>query len=133
VKCVFRQPTEEDVDFIFNSWLQSYRKTELKMTHTVYYDKFKKILTAILEKALVLVACNEHEPRQVYGYIVYEPTEPLLIHWMYVKYVYRQQGLGGELLNKIRKNTDPIVCTFANYPFTKLKLKWRLTYNPWLR
>jgi len=103
------------------------------MSNTVYYDKFKKILTTIFQKALVLVACSDQENDQIYGYIVYEATDPLIVHFIYVKYVYRREGIAGELLQKVRKSSDPVVCTFANYPFLKLKIKWRLTYNPWLR
>lgn len=133
MKFSFRQPVEEDIDFIFNSWLESYRKTETKMSDTVYYDKFKKILTEILQRALVLVACSDEEKFQIYGYIVYENTDPFIVHYIYIKYVYRREGIAGSLLKEVKKTPEPVVCTFANYPFLKLKTKWRLTYNPWLR
>lgn len=128
-----RSPNNSDVDFIYNSWLESYRKTENKMTHTVYYDRFKKILTTIFQKSLVIIACDQKDPTQIFGYIVYEPLDPVILHYVYVKFMYRQHGIGKDLLEAVRKKEEPVVCTFANHAFTKLKTKWRLTYNPWLR
>jgi hypothetical protein len=128
-----RKPMPDDLNFIYSSWLKHYRKNENKISTQVYYDKYKKILTSILERSFVIVACNQEKPSQVYGYIVYEPTDPVVVHYIYIKSVYRQFRIASTMIEKIRHEDDPIVCTFATYAFLKLKDKWRLSYNPWLR
>lgn len=130
---IYRSPKPEDIDFIYNSWLKSYRKSEGKMTSTIYFNKFNNIIQKIFEKALVVIVCDDEDPDLIYGYAVYENVDPVVLHYIYVKLTYRQTGIGTDLIEKIRKNDDPIICTFANYAFSKLKTKWRLTYNPWLR
>ena len=67
-----RTLTEEDKPFIFNSWLKSYRFSHFgeKITNTIYFEDHHKIIENILKKAKVVVACNEEDPSQDYGYIV---------------------------------------------------------------
>ena len=133
MKFDMRTPLESDIPFIYASWLTSYRHEEDKMTNTMYFEKFKKILTSILEKSHVIVACSEEDPEHVYGYIVYEKKDPVIVHYILVKQTFQRLGIGTKLKDQIKDGNNPMVCTFAGFAFTKLKNKWRLTYNPWLR
>lgn len=129
-----REAKNDDVHFILNSWLTSYRSSEICMSSPIYFHHFKKIIVKILQRASVLVACNPEDEDHIYGYVVYEPQDSLILHCILVKLTYRGEGVATALLDAIRHQDDAIVCTFANSDFFfKLNTKWRLTYNPWLR
>mgnify|MGYP003554370674 CR=1 FL=1 len=128
-----RQNYEPDNDFIYNSWLKSYRKSEPEMSNLIYYESFKKNIESILKRSNVVIACNEINNNDIIGYVVFESLDPVVIHYIYVKFMNRQLGVGGTLVKIAKGIQDVAVCTFATKSFFKLNKKWGLSYNPWMR
>ncbi len=56
-------------------------------------------LEALIDRASVLVACNPEEPSHIFGYLISEedPVGPI-VHYVYVKDLYRCTGIARRLL-----------------------------------
>ena len=97
-----RPSVEEDLPFIYNSWLKSYRFSHFgeKITNTIYFTDHHKVLENLIKQSKVIVACNPEDPSQVYGYIVGGAREGVfLLHFLYVKHTFRNMGIGKTLLD----------------------------------
>ena len=136
----YRTSTLDDKDFIYNSWLKSHRHSEecSRMNNETYYSNHKKIIENILKKANILICCNPEDESQIYGYIAFEymkEYDSFVIHYCYVKYTFRKLGLARNILNAVfpELTKDPIVCTYLGKVYDKLKEKYLLVYNPFLR
>lgn len=91
-----RAATEEDVSFIFNSWLKSYRDSQFakQITNTIYFAQQHKLIEKLLETCQVFVACNSTNPGDLYGYICFEKVDSIyVLHYIYVKHTYRKLGI----------------------------------------
>lgn len=132
-----RSVTNEDVPFIFNSWLKSYRETGLlckNVSNTIYFDNHHKILQRIVQKAVIMVACAESDPSQIYGYMVAERVEGfLVVHYAYVKHSFRKLGIATAMLKEFGHDITKASC-FTHYTKSseKLALKFNLVYHPYL-
>jgi len=113
IPCKMRTPKDEDVSFIFNSWLKSYRSSAFAkdQCNTVYYDNYKKIVGSIINRSLITVLCNPEDEDHLFGYVVFEylPSDNLLVHYIYIKHTYRKAGLAKKLIENIRKSQNPIL------------------------
>lgn len=130
-----RPPDLTDKNFIFNSWLKSYRKSEFAKAqcNAVYFDNYKKIVERILRKSLIIVACNPEDYMQVYGYIVYEelPGNNLLAHYIYVKFPYRKFGVATQLIAAVRKNANPVLISHHTSIIDKIAKDLPFVYDPY--
>lgn len=104
----FRPAVEEDTRFILSSWLRSHRDARLARawTNTVYYRVWHTVARRLLDRTatgevVVLVACNAEHPDQIFGWVAVEPRRHLL-HYVYVKFPFRRQGIARELLKILR-------------------------------
>jgi GNAT superfamily N-acetyltransferase len=133
-KMKLRAPNLDDANFIFNSWLKSYRNSAFAkpQCNTVYYSNYKAIVNNLLERGLVLVACNEEDESQVFGYIVYEdlPNDNLLAHYIYVKHTYRKMGIAKRLISSVRKNNNPVLISHHSKLLDTLNNDLRVIYDP---
>lgn len=128
----FREPTKADYNFLASSWLKSFRKFEPKISADVYYKHHNKLIDLIMQRAKVIIACNEHDEEQVFGYIVYEECPISIVHYVYVKEAYRKMGIA-KALGKAGHITDVFVfthLTHASYTVFKDKKSY---YNPYRR
>lgn len=106
----FRPATSEDTGFVFSSWLKSYRNAPQSrlMLNNIYFQNQHDIIEDILKKSVVMIAVNEQDPSQIFGYIVYE--KPSMLHYVYVKYTYRKMGIA-RLLFQHAELLNPIIIT----------------------
>jgi len=108
-----RAPKEADINFIFNSWLKSYRNSDFAKSqcNAVYFENHKQIVTTLINKSLIVVACSPDDVNHVFGYVVYQflPGNNLLVHYAYVKHTYRRMGIAKDFISKIRKSDNPIL------------------------
>jgi GNAT superfamily N-acetyltransferase len=137
MEIALRLVTPQDMPFIYNSWLKSYtenNKDFKRMGQGVYFSNYKKVLSRILDDALIVIACNPDDKEQVYGYVVAE-EHANVCHYIYVKYTFRKLGIARRLLKNIHPELSevPLACTFANKNYDLLRTKYLLTYNPFLR
>jgi hypothetical protein len=135
---LLRAPKAEDINFIYSSWLKSYRNSEdaNRMTNEVYYGNYKKTIEGILLNSRAIITCNPEDIDQVYGYVVYQNYNNItILHYAYTKYTYRKLGVAQELISSIfpEITKTPLVVTSANRVFDKLKEKYLLLYNPFVK
>ena len=132
----FRAATQEDVGFIFNSWLKSFRNSNYAryISNTIYFTEHHKLIEKLITENKVIVACNQEDPNQLFGYICAGNVEGFFIcHYIYVKHTYRNMGLGKELLNQF--NHDPATAglyTHHTRIADRLAPRYNLVYHPYL-
>ena len=127
---------EDDLAFIFNSWLKSYRFSHFgeKITNTIYFSDHHKVIEAILDKSNVLMACSIDDPSQLYGYVVTGLEDGFLVlHFIYVKHTFRNMGIGKTLLDAVGHSSDKAaVYTHHTRMADKLAAKYNFVYHPYL-
>lgn len=126
----------EDKDFIYSSWLRSYRpsKANVGLDSDVYYERHSNRINAILQRAgtRVVVASNPEDDDHLFGYIVFEiQATKTILHYIYVKQSYRQLGLARRMLEILDAGQK---LTASHYPandkiFAKFRSKG-INYDP---
>lgn len=131
-----RPATEDDVNFIFNSWLRCYRQSlnTRGIENPVYFAQHHKVLEGLCKKAEIIVACNPTDLSQIYGYICTEIVEDIpVIHFIYVKELYRKLGLGMHLAEAAKfERGKPVFYTHRTFISENLEKKFSMVYNPYL-
>tara|TARA_R100000458_G_scaffold48173_1_gene47122 strand:+ start:1138 stop:1596 length:459 start_codon:yes stop_codon:yes gene_type:complete len=131
-----RSSVKEDLPFIYNSWLKSYRFSHFgeKITNTIYFTDHHKVLENLIKQSEVLIACNGEDPSQVYGYIVGGAREGVfLLHFLYVKHTFRNMGIGKTLLDAMgHDSSSAAVYTHHTRMADKLASKHNFVYHPYL-
>ena len=134
-----------DTDFLFSSWLHSYRNATKewpwfeKLGNELFYTTQKKRIEKVMEEATVLVICNPEDESQIFGYIVFEKNDrQFVLHYMYMKQSYRGFGLGkGVFASLFNPEEDQVVYTHltnAGLSFLRsLGLKTKPVFNPYWR
>jgi hypothetical protein len=132
-----RQGTIDDKNFIFNSWLKDYRESlfTVHVPDSIYYKHHADLIQQLLGKSYVAVLCNPEDPTLIFGYVVYQPyNEHVIVHYLYVKGIYRQFGLATKLLASItdvKKKT--IYTSHLTEPIFKFMMrKYKIIYSPYL-
>ena len=104
-----RLKRDEDDGFIASCWLKSAMYPTLKEWpffkdgKKVYREQFSKIIKHALDSKVFLVACSAEEPDNMYGFVCFEPSDPPLIHFVYVKELYRRGGVASALVSAVTK------------------------------
>lgn len=120
MEIILRQNLKDDTNFILNSFMKSFRDNEQNkhIANRFYYDVLQAKLKRVLEqKDRAFVACNAEDPEQIFGYILYKKTaDSLIIDYVYVKDIFRQQGLANALIAKVQpaQYKDVINTTLAD-------------------
>jgi len=108
-----RPPTSEDTNFIFNSWLKSYRSSDFAKAqcNEVFFSNYKKIVNAIINRSMVTMICSKEDDNHLFGYAVFEhlPSDNLLLHYIYIKHTYRKSGFAKHLIEQVRRSSNPIL------------------------
>jgi hypothetical protein len=85
-----------DLRLIFNSWIKSYQQSPWRppIAEREYCAFQHHVITSVLRRSKVLVACSEDSDTTVGGYIVTEAAgPPLVVHFIFVKHDIRKEGL----------------------------------------
>lgn len=131
-----RAATEEDISFIFNSWLKSFRDSNFgkQITNTIYFAQHHKLIENLLQSCSVFVACNQSNPGELYGYICYEKVDGIFVmHYIYVKHTYRKLGIARLLANYSEFNEDlASMYTHASKNSERLAAKYNMIYCPYI-
>jgi hypothetical protein len=131
-----RHPHKEDIAFIFNSWLHSYRHSlhVKNIGNTVFYAEHHKVLERLFKRCDARIACDPKDQNQIYGYIVYERiTGVLVVHYCYVKQPYRRLGLCHQLLLEAgRSKEEAFAYTHETFLGNRLSGRFRALYNPYV-
>lgn len=105
-------PTADELKFVFDAWSNSFRKSPWAgcIPNHLYDQVSRETARTILDRgAVVLVAVTPidgQEGRRVMGFVVVEPNRNVL-HFLYVKEMYRRLGIGRALLEAATAEFDP--------------------------
>ncbi len=131
-----RNATEADVPFIFNSWLRCFRNSPPTMgcPNPVYFAQHHKLLEGLCKRATIVVASNDKDLGQIYGYLCCEKIEgSLVVHFMYVKETFRELGIGRMLMETQGWTKEtPIFYTHRSRICNQLESSFLMVYNPYL-
>jgi hypothetical protein len=134
-----RPPTEQDVSFIFNSWMKSFRDGPAMtgIGNTLYYKEMQKCIEAVIksEGCRAVVACSpaNGDENVIFGYgIGEETTAGLVLHWVYVKHPFRGFGVGKAIETELLKVPHESVTYSCHSKLCRALLKSRndYVYNP---
>lgn len=127
----FREATVDDANFIFDSWLKSWKSSYFGklMRAEVFYPNYREEISFLLSSAQVLLACSPEDPEHIFGYIVYE--KPQIVHYVYVKSTFKNMGIAKALFKRAVNCNETIVVTHANDYYLKAKDTYtNLLYMP---
>lgn len=110
-----RDALPDDVPFVFNSWLKSYRDSPMvkSIPNTIYYDEHHRVIERLLQSPDIHahVACNPEDHNQIYGYVIAEKhIDPDIkcvsttFHWIYCKHPFRGNGIAKALYEKVQNS-----------------------------
>jgi GNAT superfamily N-acetyltransferase len=136
-ECKFRSYLlEDDLNFILNSWMTSYRTEYTFLPDKVYYVGMQKLIGALTLESQVLIAHEPDDPNKILGWMVYRPPSEagaaILVHYAYVKHRYRRFGLGKRLLHSAAPNeTNVTLVASHRWRVPKpTRIRYNYYFNP---
>jgi hypothetical protein len=130
-----RPANEEDVPFIFSSWLKSFRTSHFanKLVNSVYFAEHHKLIEKIVKNAHVIVACNNSDPSQIYGWVCAQQIEGIFtLHFVYIKHPFRKMGLARLLINSFEQADTAGIYTHHTHAMDYIAPKFNLMYHPYV-
>jgi GNAT superfamily N-acetyltransferase len=129
IKIQFREAVENDLEFVFSSWLHSYRVSPLARTipKTSYYEGHHKVIERLVVKSRVICAVDPEDSNHIYGWCCWENSTTPVLHYVYVKFSFRRLGIGSRLIEPV--GTE-FLYTHETAPFKALCQAGK--YNPYL-
>lgn len=129
---------ETDVNVIVNTWLKSYRNSApmTSVPNDLYYPSQHHIIANILKNpdTVVMILCSPEDEQLILGYSVFSRSMPL-IHFMYVKFPYRNVGCAGLMFKNIQglHGDDKVLfCTHVAKKWNAKAKKSKIVYDPFL-
>ena len=148
---VFRGPTDNDIPFISNSWLESMRDYGFfskGVPNTTYYHYQKNLIKSLCSTGSVLIMHLDTEPDIIIGWACFEVFEnAIVLHYVYTKrnihrpdgskQSLRRKGVAKALVEYIKamEGKDNIVYTHLTkqvYAFKKKLTAAGWLYNPYV-
>ncbi len=130
-----RSMVSDDVAFILATWLRSYKESSefaKRITHKVFFTSHHEIAKSLLSRSRCIVAHLADEPEIIIGYVVFEPGESPLVHYVFTKRGWRKLRIAHDLIEQAQINIDGCEFThwtyFLNEYFSKHPT---MTYNPY--
>jgi len=112
-----------DEDFIYHSWLHSV-KCPTKMVTSMT----RRVIDDVVSKGNVRVFCPDDDSDHIIGWMAFGKIEQTpLLHFIFVKKDFRENGIGTELVRNVYPNLDQsIFCTFWSFHMQQLgaRKKW---------
>jgi GNAT superfamily N-acetyltransferase len=131
-----RPANEEDIPFIFSSWLKSFRSSLFasKLVNSVYFTEHHKVIEKIVKNSHVIVACNDQDPTQIYGYIVAGTVDSIFcLHYVYTKHPFRRMGIARLLINFFEHSKDLAgIYTHHTRAMDDIAPKFNLVHQPYI-
>lgn len=130
-----RVANEDDIGFIFNSWLKSYRASSVNrdIINATFFTEHHKVLERILKHAQVIIACSNEDPMHIYGWICAEYIDGIFcLHYIYIKHSFRKMGVGRLLFNAFEHSDAAGIYTHHTQPMRYLGERLNLMYHPYI-
>jgi len=126
-----RSPDVEDLNFILDTWLKSYRQHSKTFKSFIsskdYTDGYRKVILTLLQHSTVHIAHSIDDKNQIYGYAV---SNKGVVHYVYVKSPFRRFGIAKTLCNEFSKNNDIEFYTHYTHYAKGLVSTLSARYNP---
>jgi len=134
---ILRTLEENDLSFIYASYLKSLRPHKSSIANDVYYPNEHKIMESLLLNALTVVLVDNEDSNLIVGWAsaTIVPELRLVLNYCYIKRRYRKLGYASKLIDTIIEHADedlPRFCSCHTPSFIRLSSKYRLIYNPYL-
>lgn len=125
-----RRATQEDLRFVCATWFESNWKTITKFMTFPQFPDYKigmnKRQERILRDSITAIAYATAVPDEIIGYAI---TEKNILHFVYVKSVYRRQGIATALVGDDKKWFTHLPGKTGELFFAKLP---SMHFNPFL-
>ena len=130
IKFNLREFRPDDLNFILGTWMESYFfYMPSRPPKNIYAREHSALIHKKLPICECLVACSEEDPTQILGYLI---TEGELLHYIYVKELFRKLGIGSRLMEEMYRNAVDVVHTHYTKPIKHFDRSYHLIYNPYL-
>lgn len=106
-----------DIPFLTDSWLKSFQGSYhvKKLPAWLYRQQHHKIVTQLLARSLVLVACDEAAPNVIWGWTCAEMiNDTLVVHYTYVKEAFRGFGIASKLIAELLAHETPEALVYTH-------------------
>jgi hypothetical protein len=102
--------------------------------HTTYYAKFHTLIENILNKSIVIVACDPNDEDTVFAYGVAEVRGgDLVFHWFYCKHAFRNFGVVRAIEDEFKTIVhDRVVYTARSKVTDAAMIKRKYNYDPFI-
>ena len=107
----FRPYELRDDAFVVSAWMRQMRSEPAMrfVKNDVFFPRERDRISAILARSKAMLAISRDDSSLLFGFIV---SERNIVHWVYVKSVYRGMGVGAALLEQ-SGISGPLLCTHA--------------------
>ena len=126
-----RQSTDNDRNYLINTWLRSYREHSTwgfihKMPEKQYNIRYRQVILSILALPHVRVdiMTPADDPELILGYAV---TEPATLHYCHIKKAYQRLGLSKLLIGHLLDGRT-VKYSHITTPFQKA---YKIDSLPW--
>ena len=122
---------ENTRNFVIDTWIRSYRKSPYSkgIPTQIYYPYQRAIIESLIDQSQTLVASNINDEDQLIGYICFEKTTPPILHYLYVKKIFRRLGVAKQMLKQIDQG-DLLLYSHKTHIFSCL-LKDSYAFHPY--
>lgn len=131
-----RTANQEDVAFIFNAWLKSYKSSYINrsISPQIYYAGHHKLIEKLLKSFDTLIACSESDPAQIFGFINAGFIDGIFcVNYIYVKHTFRNLQIAQVLLNGFKHSPEVAsVYTHHTRAADHLAPRYNMVYHPYL-
>jgi hypothetical protein len=96
-----RDGKDLDLDFIESTWVECMRDASPHcrgIESAIYYPHQRATIRRALARASICCAVDPKDTDVIWGYVVFEPVSPPVVHFVYVKQKFRNEGIGRALL-----------------------------------
>lgn len=129
---MFREMEEDDKNFVFSSWLRSYRDSNCGKEQTTdsFFRIHSKVLTKHIPKFNVIIACDDSNKKSIMGFCCFSRTVAniCLVHYVYIKKTYRQVGVAQSLITLGVGDSSDVIITHLTPQGNQLMKKMKLNY-----
>ena len=128
---------QDDIAFVSNSWLKSYRDADAVAgcPNRVYFPWQHRVLERLIPRAALLVACLDSDPSKIAGWCCYErQSGAIVLHYVYVKGKHRRLGLARQMIEMVRdaEAVPTVFFTHRTPVVDRLPLGPEWIYHPFL-
>lgn len=97
---LLRPGREGDLPLVYHSWLHTLREADPwgEISRTAYFRGQHAVIEGLLSRSQLVVAALEDDQDQILGYAV---AAPPVLHWLYVKSLFRHYGVARALLEHL--------------------------------